>query len=201
MRRLRFLVFAALTLAAIAPRAGGSDSDSGRDQGLSGEVTLPGDHVVVRTNHGNIKIRLYPKKAPKTVANFLAYVDAKFYDGTTFHRVIPNFMIQGGGFDAAMNPKQMREAIPNEADNALKHKRGTLAVARAADPNSGQAQFFINVVDNAFLDNLKYCVFGEVVEGMDVVDEISKVATGNNGMHQNVPVQPVVIQSIRRAGS
>ncbi|OIO55961.1 MAG: cyclophilin [Proteobacteria bacterium CG1_02_64_396] len=157
------------------------------------------------TNLGTIKIALDADKAPKTVANFLAYVDSGFFDGKIFHRVIPGFMVQGGGFDADMNQPPTKAPIANEADNGLKNDRGTLAMARTSDPNSATAQFFINLVDNSFL-NFKsktpngwgYCVFGKVVEGMDVVDQIAKVRTTSKRGHGDVPVDPVVIQKAVR---
>ena len=162
------------------------------------------DVVLMETSAGKIKIRLFTDKAPLTVKNFLGYVEARFYDGVIFHRVIPNFMIQGGGFDESFVEKQGREPIRNESANLLSNRRGTLAVARTAIPDSGTCQFFINLKDNDFLDRVKsrdaagYCVFGEVIEGMDVVDAIAKVETGNKGMHANVPLQPVLIRSVRR---
>ena len=157
--------------------------------------------VKLTTGHGAITLKLDAEKAPKTVANFLAYVEAGHYDGTVFHRVIKNFMIQGGGMEPGMNQKPCKAPIENEAANGLKNKRGTVAMARTNDPHSATAQFFINVVDNDFLDfkapmgqGWGYCVFGEVVEGMDVVDAIRAVRTGNKGFHQDVPVDDVVIQ-------
>ncbi|MGE3807889.1 MAG: peptidylprolyl isomerase [Gemmataceae bacterium] len=171
------------------------------------EEAMPGGKfVVIETNHGTIKIELFADKSPKTVENFLAYVDGRFYDGMIFHRVIPNFMIQGGGFQPGMKEKPAtRDPIRNEAANGLLNARGTIAVARKADPDSGECQFFINVKDNAFLDRAKaadkagYCVFGKVVSGMDVVDTIVNVPTGSSGIHQNVPVNDVVIKSVRRS--
>ena len=162
--------------------------------------------VVIETSKGTIKAELFEDKAPVTVKNFLTYVDDKFYDNTIFHRVIPNFMIQGGGFTSDMVQKKTREQIKNEAQNGLKNKRGTLAMARTMVVDSATCQFFINLVDNAFLDfrspdphGFGYCVFGEVKEGLEVIDAIAKVSTGNHGPHQNVPTEPVVIKSIRRA--
>lgn len=156
----------------------------------------------ITTNLGSFTIELYPEKAPVTVENFLAYADAGFYDGTIFHRVIPNFMIQGGGFAKDMKQKETSPPIKNEAMNGLKNKRGTLAMARTQDINSATAQFFVNLKHNEFLDHgvrdFGYAVFGKVVQGMDVVDKIAAVETGNRGMHQNVPVDPVVIESVRR---
>ena len=161
--------------------------------------------VEVKTSLGNFKVELYPDKAPTTVKNFLTYVDSKFYDGTIFHRVIPDFMIQGGGFEPGMKEKRTGEPIKNEAGNGLSNTRGTIAMARTNNPDSATAQFYINVKDNTFLDRAQaadrvgYCVFGKVIDGMDVVDKIKDVEAGNRGPHQNVPVKDVVINSIRRA--
>ncbi|OFC44541.1 cyclophilin, partial [Acidithiobacillus caldus] len=161
---------------------------------------MDGTQVVLHTNHGDITIALAADEAPQTVANFLRYVDDGFFDETIFHRVIPGFMIQGGGFTADMIQKRTHEPIRNEADNGLKNARGTLAMARTSDPHSATAQFFINLTDNEFLDfksasgnGWGYAVFGRVVDGMDVVDAIAKVATGNRGMHQDVPKESVII--------
>ena len=170
------------------------------DSAPSSETRLAHTNVVViETNLGNIKIKLRPDKAPKTVANFQGYVADRHYDGLTFHRVIPHFMIQGGGHDAAMKEKATRAPIKNESGNGLTHVRGSVAMARTAALDSATAQFYINLVDNPFLDKAKYCVFGEVIDGMDVVDKIAGVATGTKGQYQNVPVDPVVIKSIRWA--
>ena len=159
------------------------------------------NHLVkLETSMGEITLELYPDKAPATVANFLQYVKDGFYDGTIFHRVIPTFMIQGGGFDAQMNQKPTKAPIKNEADNGLKNEAYTVAMARTNVPDSATAQFFINVADNQFLNHTAktpqgwgYAVFGKVVKGQDVVDKIKAVPTGNKGMHQNVPVEPVTI--------
>jgi peptidyl-prolyl cis-trans isomerase B (cyclophilin B) len=159
--------------------------------------------VKLNTNHGTIVLELDADKAPKTVANFLQYAKDGFYDGTIFHRVINGFMIQGGGMQPGMVEKQTRDSIQNEADNGLTNTRGTIAMARTPDPHSASAQFFINVADNDFLnfrtptqDGWGYCVFGKVVEGMDVADKIKGVQTGNKGYHQDVPVEDVVIESV-----
>jgi peptidyl-prolyl cis-trans isomerase B (cyclophilin B) len=160
--------------------------------------------VVMTTSQGTIKIELYEDKAPITVKNFLGYVDDKFYDGTIFHRVISNFMIQGGGFEPGMNQKKPKSPIKNEAGNGLSNTRGTIAMARTSDPDSATAQFFINVKDNLGLDRARsqdgvgYCVFGKVAEGMDVVDKIKAVKIGSKGMHQDVPLADVKIESVRR---
>ncbi|AYF87730.1 MULTISPECIES: peptidylprolyl isomerase [unclassified Pseudomonas] len=159
-------------------------------------------HVLLTTSAGEIEVELEADKAPVSVKNFLDYVDAGFYNGTVFHRVIPGFMIQGGGFDTDMSQKDTRDPIKNEADNGLRNLRGTLAMARTQAVNSATSQFFINHNDNAFLDHgsrdFGYAVFGKVVRGMDVVDQIANVPTGNRGMFQNVPLQPVVILSAKR---
>ncbi len=154
------------------------------------------------TTEGRFTIELDAAKAPKTVANFLEYVRAGFYDGTTFHRVIETFMVQGGGFTPDMKQKPTRAPIPAESTNGLKNDRGTIAMARTSDPNSATSQFFINVVDNPRLDypsfdGTGYTVFGRVVEGMDVVDKIKAAPTGSSGGHQNVPLKPIVIQSAK----
>jgi len=162
--------------------------------------------VEVSTNHGTFAIQLDPAKAPSSVANFLAYVDAKHYDGTVFHRVIPTFMIQGGGFDERLEKKPTRAPIQNEADNGLKNTRGTVAMARTSEPHSATAQFFVNVTDNGFLDHQAksgpgwgYAVFGKVTEGMDTVDKIKSVQTGAVGpFAKDAPLKPVVIHHVRR---
>ena len=159
--------------------------------------------VVLETNYGTIKINLFEQEAPKTVANFLAYAKSGFYDGTIFHRVIDGFMVQGGGFAPGMEQKSVQAPIENEANNGLSNKVGTLAMARTPDPHSATAQFFINVNNNDFLNFTSetsqgwgYCVFAEVVEGMDVVEKIKGVATGNLGFHQDVPLEDVVITKV-----
>ena len=158
--------------------------------------------VVLKTNFGDIKVKLFEKEAPNTVANFISHVEEGFYDGTIFHRVISNFMIQGGGFEPGMHQKPTKAPIENEADNGLNNKTGTLAMARTSDPHSATSQFFINVKDNDFLDfraansqGYGYCVFAEVEEGMDVVEKIKAVETGRAGMHGDVPVADVIIES------
>ena len=159
--------------------------------------------VTLHTNHGNIRIELDAEKAPVTVENFLKYAREGFFDGTIFHRVIEDFMIQGGGFTPDMHQKDTHAPIKNEADNGLKNRNGTIAMARTQDPHSATAQFFINVKDNDFLDYRSastqgwgYCVFGRVTEGMDVVDRIRRVKTGSSGYHQDVPRDPVVIEKV-----
>ena len=162
--------------------------------------------VEVATNFGTFVIQLDEARAPKTVANFLEYVDGKHYDDTIFHRIIPTFMVQGGGYDINFEKKKTLAPVQNEADNGLKNTRGTVAMARTGDPHSASAQFFVNVVDNAFLDHTAkddrgwgYTVFGKVTDGMDVVDKIKGVKTGANGpFAKDCPEDPVVIKSVRR---
>ena len=158
--------------------------------------------IVLHTNHGDIKLELDHEKAPKTAANFEQYVKEGFYDGVIFHRVINNFMIQGGGFEPGMHQKKTRESIENEADNGLSNEKYTVAMARTMDPHSASAQFFINVADNAFLDHSGkntqgwgYAVFGRVVDGTDVVDKIKGVSTTMKAGHQDVPAEDVIIES------
>jgi len=163
--------------------------------------------VEVSTNHGNFTISLDEARAPRSVANFLAYVDANHYDNTVFHRVIPTFMVQGGGFDPQLEKKPTRPPIENEAANGVKNTRGTVAMARTSDPHSATAQFFVNVVDNAFLDHQAkegagwgYAVFGQVTAGMDVVDKIKAVRTGPVGpFAKDAPLEAVIIHHIRRS--
>ncbi|ARB45956.1 peptidylprolyl isomerase [Alloalcanivorax xenomutans] len=157
--------------------------------------------VVLTTTYGKITLQLDSERAPKTTENFLSYVREGFYDGTIFHRVIGNFMIQGGGFTAQMEQKPTQAAIENEAANGLSNEIGTIAMARTSDPHSATAQFFINVADNHFLDQARspdgwgYAVFGKVVEGMETVEKIKEVPTGRSGFHQDVPQDPVLIES------
>jgi peptidyl-prolyl cis-trans isomerase A (cyclophilin A) len=152
---------------------------------------------------GSFKVELYPKEAPVTVANFLSYVDKKFYDGTTFHRVIPGFVIQGGGFDKSMMQKSTASPIKNEAKNGLKNLRGTLSMARTNDVNSATSQFFVNLKNNANLDHASeaqygYAVFAKVVQGFEVIEKIAAVKTTSKGPHQDVPEKPVIIESMTR---
>jgi peptidyl-prolyl cis-trans isomerase A (cyclophilin A) len=183
LRRRTALLLAGATLALSLPMAA---------------VAADAPKVRLSTSAGDVVLELYPDKAPKSVENFLQYVRDKHYDGTVFHRVMDGFMIQGGGFTADLNQKPTRAPIPLEASNGLKNDRGTIAMARTANPNSATAQFFINLVNNAPLnapspDGHGYAVFGKVVAGMDVVDKIKAVAVGNQGPHQNVPKIPVTI--------
>jgi cyclophilin family peptidyl-prolyl cis-trans isomerase len=164
--------------------------------------------VELRTNRGSIVVELYPEKAPKTVANFLQYARDGFYNGTIFHRVIPGFVIQGGGFDANLRQKDTRAPIENEAANGLRNERGTLSMARTNDPQSATAQFFVNLANNVMLDyraptsrGYGYAVFARVIKGMDVVDGIATVATGSNGMMQDVPQTPIVVERACVLGS
>ncbi len=170
---------------------------------LSLSVFAKNPVVVMDTSMGSIEIELDEVKAPVTVKNFLAYVDAKFYNGTIFHRVINNFMIQGGGFDEKMKEKTTKAPIKNEASNGLRNDTGTIAMARTADPNSATAQFFINVNDNSSLnypspDGHGYAVFGKVISGMHVVNRIKMVKTGSMSGHQDVPMDTVIIKSVKR---
>lgn len=159
--------------------------------------------VTFHTNYGDIVVNVFKDKAPITAENFLEYCRSGFYEGTIFHRVINGFMVQGGGFAVGMKQKPTKEQIKNEANNGLKNSRGTLAMARTMAPHSATAQFFINVVNNDFLnfrsetpDGWGYCVFAEVVEGMDTVDKIKAVKTGRSGMHQDVPVEDVIVNKV-----
>jgi len=188
------LVFLVASVVAAAPQKAAAKADP------APKAAGAPPRVAFETSKGKIVIELYPDKAPKTVDNFLKYVKAGHYDGTIFHRVIPGFMVQGGGFTPDMKQKATRPPIPNEADNGLTNDRGTVAMARTSDPNSASSQFFVNVVDNGFL-NFKaktaqgwgYTVFGKVVEGMEVADAIAAVKT----KAQDVPVEPIVVKKAR----
>jgi peptidyl-prolyl cis-trans isomerase B (cyclophilin B) len=164
---------------------------------------MPAAHILMTTTVGSMTLELDPDNAPKTVENFLSYVSNGFYDGTIFHRVIENFMVQGGGFTADMEQKATQAPIENEANNGLENVRGTIAMARTQDPHSATAQFFINVQDNDFLnhsgENMQgwgYAVFGKVTDGEDVLDKIRCVQTGSQAGHQDVPVDPIIIESV-----
>lgn len=159
--------------------------------------------LVLHTNYGPITLTLEPEKAPKTCENFLEYVNQGFYENTIFHRVIDGFMIQGGGFESGMNQKTTAAPIKNEANTGIKNAVGTIAMARTSDPHSASSQFFINVNDNGFLDHRSatpdgwgYCAFGTVTDGLDTVQKIAKVKTGNNAGHQDVPVEDVIIEKV-----
>lgn len=161
--------------------------------------------VTIKTSMGDIKLELFEKEAPKTVESFLRYVDEKHYDNTIFHRVIDNFMIQGGGFDTDFNQKPTNEPVENEAANQISNETGTVAMARTSDPHSATSQFFINLIDNNFLDfkaptaqGFGYCVFAKVVDGKDVVDKIKEVSTGFRGPHGDVPEEDIIIKEIVR---
>jgi peptidyl-prolyl cis-trans isomerase A (cyclophilin A) len=167
----------------------------------SSSVAFATTEVTIQTNKGTMELELDEQKAPITVANFISYVKSGFYNQTIFHRVIPGFMIQGGGFTSSLQQKPVNAPIKNEADNGLRNLRGTIAMARTAEQDSATSQFFINVSDNAFLDHGQrdyygYAVFGKVVKGLDVADKISQVATTSSGPYQNVPVKPIIIQSV-----
>jgi len=194
---MRILTLLLLLLLPLAPAAQETDEPA------EAQATESPD-VILHTNYGAISVELFESEAPESVANFLQYARDGHYDGTLFHRVIDNFMIQGGGFDAEFAQKPARDPIINEADNGLQNTRGTLAMARTNDPHSATSQFFINVADNSFLDHRNkmsgqtwgYAVFGRVIDGMGVVDEIRKVETQSRGMHRDVPVEPVVIERV-----
>ena len=157
--------------------------------------------ILFATTHGEFRVELFNDKAPISAQNFLEYVESGHFDGTIFHRVIPNFVIQGGGFTPDMQQKTTRAPIKNEADNGLKNSRGTLSMARTSDVNSATCQFFVNLVDNVFLDHgerdFGYAVFARISEGMDVIDKIAAAQTGNVGGHQDVPLDPIVVESAK----
>ncbi len=175
--------------------------EKGLQKSSSRGVSSMSPVVLISTDLGDIKIKLNKEKAPVTVDNFLAYAQEGFYDGVIFHRVIPNFMIQTGGFTEDMKQKPSKQPIKNEADNGLLNKKGSIAMARTSDINSATSQFFINLVDNTFLNHgqrdFGYAVFGEVVEGMDVVDKIAAVETGKSGYHGDVPKKPIAMKSVK----
>ncbi len=197
--RIQLVLVFAICLGLVGLGAGAA---SAQEEGASNQTGGGKTVVILETTKGEIEIELDTDKAPITVENFLEYVDAGFFDDTIFHRVIPDFMIQGGGFTADMSQKKTRAPIKNEADNGLKNDRGTLAMARTRDVNSATAQFFINLKDNDFLNHggrdFGYAVFGRVASGMEVVDAIAAVDTGRKGIHQNVPTEPVVIKKAKR---
>ncbi len=197
----RFTLFAATLLL-----AGCSSQETETDAVPTAPKTVKETRpmILMKTTRGDIQLELDAEKAPNTVANFLNYVESGHYNGTIFHRVISNFMIQGGGFDENMRQKNAPHTVDNEADNGLKNDLGTIAMARTSDPHSASAQFFINTKDNGFLNfsaptpqGWGYCVFGKVVEGMDVVKKIEGVATGRHGPHGDVPTEPIVITDVQ----
>ena len=189
-------------LAGLSLRAVAADPTPVSSTLLQGTTTMSANpKVKLQTNHGDLLIELNAEKAPKTVENFITYVKDGFFDGTIFHRVINNFMIQGGGFEPGLKQKDTRDPVENEANNGLRNDRYTLAMARTNDPHSATAQFFINVADNDFLNHTAptsngwgYAVFGKVIEGTEVVDTIKVVKTGSKGFHQDVPVEDVIIE-------
>lgn len=193
MRLLIISVFTLLTFTSIVYAEDKKDMSA----------TTANQIVKIETSLGDIEVELNAEKAPISAKNFIDYVSSGFYDGTIFHRVIPDFMVQGGGFDGDFNQKSTNAAIQNEADNGLKNARGTLAMARTPDPNSATAQFFINLKNNSFLDfksktpqGWGYAVFGQVVKGMDIVDKIAAQPTGSHGHHQDVPKEQIVIKKV-----
>ncbi len=198
-RMLKCMAVAFCALAVCLASAVAADGNDGTNKKEKNPM------VTIKTNFGDMKVELFEKEAPITVKNFLDYIDSGFYKDTIFHRVIPGFMIQGGGFDRTFTQKPTREQIKNEAANQLPNRRGTLAMARTNVVDSATSQFFINLVDNDFLNfkaptpqHFGYCVFGQVTDGMDVVDKIAKVKTGNKGMHRDVPAEEVVILEVVR---
>ena len=195
-----FVIIAVIGLAGCGEKPSTGNNPESRAMTKQNESPVENPQVRLQTSFGEIVVELFAKEAPVSTANFLHYVNSKFYDGTIFHRVIPGFMIQCGGMDRNMNEKPNKQPpIKNEADNGLKNLRGTLAMARTQEVNSATSQFFINLRDNAFLDHgyrdFGYAVFGKVVSGMDVVDKIAAVKTGSRGFHEDVPLTPVVIDS------
>ncbi|MBA2857901.1 peptidyl-prolyl cis-trans isomerase B (cyclophilin B) [Methanococcus maripaludis] len=189
-----FIIVASIVL--LTSFSGCTESDS-TTSNETGEIV----YATIQTNYGNMTFELYPDKAPITVENFKEYAESGFYEGTIFHRVISDFMVQGGGFTANGTKKETLDPIKNEADNGLSNKRGTIAMARTTIVDSATSQFFINTVDNSFLDyqndqNYGYAVFGEMTDGFDVLDKIENVATANNGQYQNWPVEDVIIEKV-----
>jgi len=222
MMRLTHIIAAAIVATAVAlgpgclaPTNGGGEAPAPKDpssnQPETRNSTVTENEptktvVIIETSMGTMKAELWPDKAPVTVKNFLTYTDEKFFDGLIFHRVIKDFMVQGGGFDADMKQKAVHDPITNEATADKPNNRGTLAMARTTVVDSATAQFFINLKNNDFLNHSSdsaegfgYCAFGELIEGLDVLDKISAVATGRVGMYDDVPTTPVTITSIRRA--
>ncbi|MBA2847023.1 peptidyl-prolyl cis-trans isomerase B (cyclophilin B) [Methanococcus maripaludis] len=189
-----FIIVASIVL--LTSFSGCTESDS-TTSNETGEIV----YATIQTNYGNMTFELYPDKAPITVENFKKYAESGFYEGTIFHRVISDFMIQGGGFTVNGTKKETLDSIKNEAKNGLSNKRGTIAMARTNIVDSATSQFFINTVDNSYLDyqndqNYGYAVFGEMTDGFDVLDKIENVATANNGQYQNWPVEDVIIEKV-----
>jgi peptidyl-prolyl cis-trans isomerase B (cyclophilin B) len=205
-RRVMTLIVAGILAVGVTARAEEKPAALTAPSTPAGGQAGPNPVVLVKTSMGDVKIRLLQDKAPVSVANFLSYVDDKFYDGTIFHRVIDSFMVQGGGFDSSLAKKETRAPIKNEATNGISNKRGTVAMARTNIVDSATSQFFINVADNTFLDHKNgtprdfgYAVFGEVIAGMEVVDRIKAVKTGAKGpFSSDCPLETVTIQSVRR---
>ena len=197
---IAFALIAAISLAGCGEKPSAGTTPERNAMTKNSDSPKANPQVRLQTSFGEIVVELYAKEAPISTANFLGYVNGKFYDGTLFHRVIPGFMIQCGGMDKNMNEKPNKQApIKNEADNGLKNLRGTLAMARTQEVDSATSQFFINLKDNSFLDHgyrdFGYAVFGKVVSGMDVVDKIAAVQTGSRGYHEDVPLSPITIDS------
>lgn len=209
MKRYRIAIVAILLLLAGATASFAQDAAAQQQQSQAeGEGKLVNPVVLMKTSMGDIRIELFADKAPMSVQNFLDYTDEKFYDGTLFHRVVDNFVIQGGGFTADLTKKPTKDPIQNEAANGLSNTRGTVAMARLPEPHTATSQFFINVKDNPNLDHFDtadrfgYCVFGKVIEGLDVVDRIRKVETGSRPpLPRDVPLQDVVILTVTREGT
>lgn len=197
------LLIAIFSTATLSPAVGAQTEAPAEPAQAAEPAPTTNPQIVIETSMGRIVAELYADKAPKTVENFLAYVKSDFFAGTVFHRVIPGFMVQGGGFTADLKKKPTQPPVENEADNGLRNERGTLAMARTNNPHSATAQFFVNLVDNGFLDHRGknargwgYAVFGRVVDGMNVVDAIASVKTGNRNRMQNVPLEPVTLNKV-----
>ena len=202
MKRIIFII-SLLALSLMACNAADKATESNKSMQSHGDKMAVNPKIKIETTLGDITLELDATKAPTSTENFLSYVKDGHYDGTIFHRVIPNFMVQGGGMNPDMSEKESKAPIKNEANNGLKNLRGTVAMARTNDPHSASSQFFINVKDNAFLDHKSedmqgwgYAVFGKVVDGMDVVDKIEKVETGTTGFHQDVPKDAVILNKV-----
>lgn len=205
MKNLKLVVCLLMLIITFGVLSASEIKNKGETTPTMNNETTANPKVVFETNKGSFTLELYPDKAPITVQNFLQYVDDKFYDGTIFHRVIKNFMIQGGGFTPSMDQKETREQIKNEANNGLSNKKGTVAMARTMVVDSATGQFFINVVDNNFLDfksetqqGYGYCVFGNVIDGLETVETIKNVETGSAGHYQDVPEEQIIVISAKR---